>query len=199
MSLRDKLLGAFGGHRFRVWGQDASDTNVAADFEAVLAEVHSEVVREAADYRKAPEPSAEAWKRRALRAEGAVYHALWMRPLGPHWAGDGIESAEQMRARFHEHMERTYPDLIVRDQHRRIGVFHVADGCGCDPEAEDFEEQHSESGEDGEYLCSKKFLGYVCGSCEDEDGEGPAWKPYAVAWPCPPIVALDEPVKAVSA
>lgn len=131
------------------------------------------------------------WKRRALRAEGAVYHALWMRPLGPHWAGDGIETAEQMRTRFHQHIERTYPDLIVRDQHQRVQVFNIADTCGCDWEAEDFEELHGEIGEDGEALCSKKFLGYVCDSCKNEDGDGPAWKPYSVAWPCPPIAALD--------
>lgn len=143
-----------------------------------------------------PEPLTEQqlahWKRRALRAEAAVYHALWMRPLGPHWAGDGIETAEQMRTRFRQHIEHTYPDLIVRDQHQRVEVFNIADMCGCDPDAEDFEEQHGEISGGGEALCSKKFLGYVCDSCEDEDGEGPAWKSYAVEWPCPPIAALDQ-------
>lgn len=132
----------------------------------------------------------EAWKRRALRAEGAVYHALWMRPLGPHWAGDGIETAEQMRARFRQHMEHTYPDLITRYEHQRVEVYQIADGCGCDPEADDYEDVHAESSDDGEFLCSKKRLGFICDSCEDEDGDGPSWKPYAVEWPCPPVAAL---------
>jgi hypothetical protein len=135
------------------------------------------------------------WKRRALQAEAAVGIALWMRPLAPGGRtriGDP-ETADQLATRLRQLIERNYPDLIVRDQHQKTEVFERAETCGCDENAEDYEAEHCESGEDVEYLCSKKRLGFICGSCEDEDGGGPAWKPYAVEWPCPPIAALDEP------
>lgn len=129
------------------------------------------------------------WKTRALRAEAAVHHALWMSPF----TYPAAETAEEMTTRFRKHIEAEYPDLIVRHEHRRIEVYKIADSCDCDPNAEDYDDDHCESSGDGEYLCSKGFLGYVCDSCTDEGGDGPGWKPEAVEWPCPPIAALDTP------
>lgn len=141
------------------------------------------------------------WRARALRAEAAVHHALWMRPLtySGHQAPPP-ETAAEMAKRFRQHMEDHYPDLITRHEHRRVEVFKVADSCDCDPNAEDYDDDHCESSGDGEYLCSKSFLGYVCDTCTDEEDEnGPEWKPQAVEWPCPPIVALDAPTAPASA
>jgi hypothetical protein len=133
------------------------------------------------------------WKRRALRAEAAVHHALWMHPLT--YSGHNApptETATEMARRFRQHMEDQYPDLIVRHEHRRVEVFELADSCDCDPNADDYDDDHCESSGDGKYLCSRSFLGHVCDTCTDEEDEGgPEWKPQAVAWPCPPIAALD--------
>ena len=133
------------------------------------------------------------WKRRALQAEAVVHFALWMRPLGPHWSGREPETADQLCTRFRAHVEDRYPEQITRYAHQRIEVLELAELCGCPEDADDWEEFHGESGENGHTLCSKKVLGHVCDSCKDEEGEGPAWLPYAVAWPCPPIAALDQP------
>lgn len=139
------------------------------------------------------------WKARALSAEAAVHHALSMAPLRQSGRGTlPIETAEEMAARFRKHIEGRHPALIVRSEHRRTEVFKYADACDCDTEADDYDDDHCESADDGQYICSRSFLGYVCDSCEDEDGDGPAWKPYAVVWPCPPIAALDTSTPAVS-
>ncbi|MCP9209519.1 hypothetical protein [Streptomyces cucumeris] len=102
-----------------------------------------------------------------------------------------LEPADQVCTRLRRNIETTYPDLVTRNQHLQVEVYTVADSCGCDPDAEDYEDDHCESGEDGEALCSKQFLGYVCDFCEAEDGDGPEWKPYGVEWPCPPVASLD--------
>ncbi|ELP67629.1 hypothetical protein STRTUCAR8_08605 [Streptomyces turgidiscabies Car8] len=145
-----------------------------------------------------PEPLTEQqlahWKRRALQAEAAVGLALWMRPLTPggrRQVTGEPESAEQLCDRLRQNIAATYPHLIVRHEHQKIEVFELADGCGCDPNADDYEDEHSESSDEGDDLCVKRRLGFICDSCENEDGDGPAWKPYAVEWPCPPIAALD--------
>lgn len=138
------------------------------------------------------------WKRRALQAEAAIGIALWMRPLTPGGRSriGEPETAEQLCTRLRQLIESNYPDLITRNQHQKIEVFELAETCGCAEDAEDYESEHCESGEDGEYLCSNKRLGFVCGCCESEDGDGPAWKPYAVEWPCQPIAAIDLSVPA---
>lgn len=134
-----------------------------------------------------PQLTTEQWKRRALRAEGAVRHALWMRPIG-HIG----ETADEMAKRFRLHIETTYPDLIVRYSHQPVEVFKWADACDCkDDGSNEYENDHSESADDGEPICSRSFLGSVCQCCEDEDGDGPAWKSEAVLWPCPPIRELN--------
>lgn len=126
--------------------------------------------------------TAEQWQRRALRAEAAVRHALWIRPMTYQH-----ETAEQMATRFRLHIEATYPDLITRYEHQPIEVYKYADSCGCkDDGTDEYDEDHSVEGEDG-YVCDRSPLGRVCGFCTDEDGAGPEWAPDAVEWPCPPI------------
>ena len=137
--------------------------------------------------------TAEQWQRRALRAEAAVRHALWIRPMAYQH-----ETAEQMATRFRLHLEATYPDLSTRYEHRPIEVFKWADSCGCDPDGPGYEADHAESDASGEALCSRSPLGRVCDSCRDEDGDGPEWSSYAVLWPCPPITALDAPAAAAT-
>jgi hypothetical protein len=143
------------------------------------------------------EPAMTDWEMRALQAEAVIHHALRMRPLPSMRDQDLPETAAEMASRFRQHVERTYPDIIVRDEHRRIAVFAFADSCGCDPDAEDsddYDDAHDESDVSGEYLCSRSFLGYVCNSCTTaDDGGGPAWRPQSVEWPCPPIADLDKP------
>ena len=133
------------------------------------------------------------WKTRALRAEAAVYLALWTSPF----THPKAETAEEMTSRLRQQIGHMYPDLVVRSEHRRTEVFSWADSCDCDENAADYDDDHCESDEDGQYICSKNFLGYVCGLCEDEAEDGPSWKPEGVLWPCPPIAAL-EAAKAVS-
>lgn len=137
------------------------------------------------------ELTVEQWKRRALRAEKAVRHALWMNPLTYQ-----NETAAEMTKRFRLHIEATYPDLIVRYDHQPVEVFKYADDCDCvDDGTEDdgsnvYDNDHCEEGEDGP-LCSRSFLGLVCSCCKDEEGDGPEWAPYSVPWPCPPIAELN--------
>ncbi|GAA0704817.1 hypothetical protein GCM10010193_69770 [Kitasatospora atroaurantiaca] len=137
------------------------------------------------------ELTAEQWKRRALRAEGAMRHALWMSPLTYN-----NETAAEMAKRFRLHIEATYPDLIVRYNHQPVEVFKYADDCDCVDDgtesdgSNEYDNDHSMDGEDG-YLCSRSFLGRVCGYCKDEEGDGPEWAPYSVLWPCPPVTALN--------
>jgi hypothetical protein len=130
--------------------------------------------------------TAEQWKRRALRAEGALFHALWMHPLTYN-----NETATQMRDRFHQHIEATYPDLITRYSHQPVQVFKYANDCDCvDDGSNEYESDHSEDDDDG-FLCTRSLLGRVCQHCEDEDGDGPEWALYRAEWPCPPIAALN--------
>lgn len=141
--------------------------------------------------------TAADWKRRALQAEEAVNRALDMTPIRrsatrrANDTGAPVEAAEDMTKRYRQFVEALYPDLIVRHGHRRTEVFRYADACDCDPEGDDYDSDHCESADDGQDLCSRSFLGYVCDSCKDEEGDGPTWKPEAVAWPCPPVAALD--------
>ncbi|MCX5209731.1 hypothetical protein OG689_10595 [Kitasatospora sp. NBC_00240] len=135
-----------------------------------------------------PELTIEQWKRRALRAEGAIRHALWMSPF----AYPKAETAAQMRDRFHQHIEATYPDLITRYSHQPIEVYKRVDACGCEDDGSDeYENDHSEPSDDDEYVCIRSYLGQVCEHCENEDGDGPEWKPYAVEWPCPLIREIN--------
>nr|BEK68811.1 hypothetical protein KPHV_60380 [Kitasatospora purpeofusca] len=134
-----------------------------------------------------PDLTAEQWKRRALRAEGAVFHALWMHPLTYN-----NETASEMRGRFHQHIEATYPDLITRSSHQPIQVYARADACGCKEDGSvEYENAHNEPDDEDGYVCLRRPLGRVCEHCEDEDGDGPEWLPDGVLWPCPPIVALN--------
>jgi len=129
------------------------------------------------------EITAEQWKRRALRAEGAIRHALWMFPL----SYPEPETATEMTNRFRSHIEATYPDLIVRYHHQPLEVYRYAEDCGCEDDgSEEYENDHAQEGEEG-YLCSRSFLGKVCEHCTDEDGDGPEWSPDRVEWPCQPI------------
>ncbi len=132
------------------------------------------------------------WRRRALRAEEAVCRILWMHPLGDRSFGLHLETAEGMKKRLRSHMESQYPDLVVRYEHQRIKVFQPAEHCDCPEDAEDYEEWHSSTAEDGQYMCERTMIGYVCASCEDKDETGPDWLPDAVEWPCPPIQALNQ-------
>lgn len=135
----------------------------------------------------------EQWKKRALRAEGAVFHALWMRPL----AYNG-ETAQIMTDRFHQHMESVYPDLVTRYGHRPVSVVKWADHCDCvDDGSNEYENDHSEY-DGNHFLCSRSPLGRICESCEDEDGNGPEWKSYAVLWPCPTIAELNSKLEVTS-
>lgn len=134
-----------------------------------------------------PELTLEQWKRRALRAEGAMFHALWMSPLSYN-----NETAAEMTERFRLHIEAAYPDLITRYVHQPIQVFTYADACDCkDDGSDEYENDHcTEDGEDG-YLCVRSLQGRTCEHCEDEEGDGPEWAPYRVEWPCQPIRELD--------
>jgi hypothetical protein len=128
------------------------------------------------------------WKRRALRAEGAARHALWMSPLAYN-----NETAAQMTERFRIHIEATYPDLVTRFQHQPAEVFQWADGCGCPNDgSNEYESVHSETDDNDQAICSRTPLGRICDSCKDEDGDGPEWLPEGVLWPCPPVAELNK-------
>lgn len=122
--------------------------------------------------------------RRVRAAEAVAWHALNISPL------DG-ETAEQVLARIRFSAERIHPELLVRFEHSRIGIYTLADDCGCDESSETYDDDHSESDEDGRSLCSKNHHGAVCGDCENEDGDGPSWRPDRHEWPCPTIRALN--------
>lgn len=125
------------------------------------------------------------WKNRALRAENAVRYVLWASPHSDE------KTSREYNERIHTHIESRYPDQIVRYTHTRIEVFQLADSCECDENDPEYDDWHCESDEAGEYLCGKGFLGYVCEFCEDEEGDGPEWKPESVEWPCQVIRDLD--------
>lgn len=125
------------------------------------------------------------WKVRALRAENAIRYVLMSSP------NSSEKSAKEYAERIHTYIEDRYPDQIVRYTHTRIEVFQLADSCDCDENDPEYESWHNEPDENGEPLCGKEFLGYVCEFCEDEEGDGPDWKPESVEWPCRVISYLD--------
>lgn len=134
------------------------------------------------------ELTAEQWKLRALAAEGTVRYALWMQPFTVPQA----ETIDEYRKRLHAHVDASHPEQRIRCDHQAIEIFKLAELCGCDPKSDDYEANHCESDPDTDhYLCARNRLGFVCGTCTDEDGDGPEWKPYAVVWPCPPVAALN--------
>jgi hypothetical protein len=122
--------------------------------------------------------------RRVRAAEAVAWQALHITPLKD-------ETAEQVLARIRYVAERDHPDLLVRFEHDRIDIYTLADDCGCDENSETYDDDHAESDEDGRYLCSKKHHGAVCGSCENEVGDGPDWRPDRYEWPCPTVARLD--------
>jgi hypothetical protein len=122
--------------------------------------------------------------RRAHAAETFARNALAMTP----YTG---ETAQEFANRLRFCAERNHPELILRFEHSRIEVYKLADFCGCALDADDYDEHHGESDEDGRALCSKGFLGWICGDCDNEDGEGPEWSPDRFEWPCPPVARLD--------
>ena len=137
----------------------------------------------------------DQWKRRALRAEGAVFHALWMRPMAYQ-----NETAGQMTDRFRQHIETTYPDLITRYGHQPTEVHQWAELCACvNDGSNEYENDHSELDDSDNAICSRTILGRICGSCEDAEGDGPEWLPDRVLWPCPPIVELNRLTAAMGA
>lgn len=125
------------------------------------------------------------WKNRALSAEKAVRYVLWATPYPDE------KTSKNFADRIHAHMEIIHPDQVVRYDHRKIDVYKEAEFCGCSESDPYYDEWHSESSEDGEYLCLKSFLGYVCEFCENKDGDGPLWRPESIEWPCRVIQDLD--------
>ena len=140
------------------------------------------------------ELTAEQWKMRALEAETAVRHALFLERSGRLTAANPNDT-------LHGYLEFFRPSILIRDEHRPIEVYKWADACDCDPNADDYEDAHAESAGDADgMLCSRSFLGRVCEICEDVDErDGPDWKPDAVLWPCPPVAALNGAATAAEA
>jgi hypothetical protein len=130
---------------------------------------------------------AKMMARRVRAAEDVAWQALNIAPLKG-------ETAEQVLARIRFHAERQHPELIIRFEHSRQEILPRAEDCGCDPDGDDYDNDHCESDEGGEYLCDRRRLGWVCANCETEDG--PSWRPDRYEWPCPAVAALDqEPVR----
>lgn len=137
--------------------------------------------------------TAAQWKLRALEAESAVHHALFLERTGRLGSPDSKDT-------LLGYLDWAKPALIVRNQHRPIEVLKWAQACGCDLAAADYEDVHAESaGDVDEMLCSRSFLGRVCEVCESEDEEGPEWKPGAVLWPCPSLAAINAAATALEA
>ncbi|MFC8925495.1 hypothetical protein ACFT43_06395 [Streptomyces albidoflavus] len=126
----------------------------------------------------------EVTQRRLRAAEGFARQALDATPFAN-------ETASEFARRLRGVAERTYPELILRFEHSRQEIFRIAENCGCDPNADDYDDDHCESDEGGEYLCGRQHLGSVCDACEDEDGDGPSWRPDRYEWPCPAVSKLD--------
>ncbi|MFC9285681.1 hypothetical protein [Streptomyces sp. NPDC057052] len=123
--------------------------------------------------------------RRVHAAEGFARNALAMTP----YTG---ETAAEFAKRIRFWAERNHPELIVRlEDHQRQDIYRRADDCGCSPDSDGYDDDHCESDEGGEYLCSRSHFGAVCASCENEDGDGPDWRPDRYEWPCPTIGRLD--------
>lgn len=123
-------------------------------------------------------------RRRVRAAEAVAWQALNITP----YTG---ESATEVLARIRFAAEQSHPELVKRFEHSRQEILPLADNCGCDPEGEGYDDDHCESDEGGEYLCARQHLGWVCGTCTNEDDDGPRWKPSRYEWPCPPIATLD--------
>ena len=127
----------------------------------------------------------EMTQRRLQVAEGFVRNALAMTPYTN-------ETAAEFANRMRFWAERNHPELIVRlEDHQRQEILPRAEDCGCDPNEDGYDDDHCESDEGGEYLCARKHLGWVCSTCENEDGDGPSWRPDRYEWPCPAIAKLD--------
>ncbi|MFJ9101354.1 hypothetical protein ACIRJM_23135 [Streptomyces sp. NPDC102405] len=122
--------------------------------------------------------------RRVHAAEAVAWQALNITPL------DG-ETAEQVLARIRFSAERNHPELILRFEHSRQEILPLAETCGCDPNSAGYDDDHCESGDDLEDLCARQHLGFVCGNCVNEDGNGPSWRPDRYEWPCPTVARLD--------
>ncbi|MET8693606.1 hypothetical protein ABZV65_13805 [Streptomyces bauhiniae] len=122
--------------------------------------------------------------RRLRIAEGFARAALMQTP----YAG---ETAEQFAARLRFMAEHGYSELIVRFEHTPQEIYRRAEDCGCDPDSEDYDTDHSESDEGGEYLCDRQFLGRICANCVNDNDDGPDWRSDRYEWPCPPIRVLD--------
>lgn len=128
----------------------------------------------------------EMAQHRLRAAEGFTRNALAMTP----YTG---ETATEFANRMRFWAERHHPELIVRlEDHQRQEILPRADNCGCDPESNGYDDDHIECDDGGEYLCARQHLGWICSSCENEDGDGPTWQSNRYEWPCPAIKRLDE-------
>ncbi|MFD8088730.1 hypothetical protein [Streptomyces malaysiensis] len=123
-------------------------------------------------------------ERRVRAAEAVAWQALKITPL------EG-ETAAQVLARIRYVAERDHPELILRFEHSRQEILPLAENCGCDPDGDEYDDDHCESDEGGQYLCARQHLGFVCGECVNEDDDGPDWRPDRYEWPCPAVAALD--------
>jgi len=127
----------------------------------------------------------EMLTRRVRAAEAFTRNALAMTPYT-------TETAAEFASRLRYFAERNHPELIVRlEDHQRQEILPRAEDCGCDPDGDDYENDHCESDEGGELLSPRRHLGFVCSECEYEDGDGPDWRPDRYEWPCPTIARLD--------
>lgn len=126
-------------------------------------------------------------QRRLRAAEDVAWQALNITP-------NPDETAQQILDRLRLSAERNHPELIIRFEHQRQEILPLADDCGCDRDADGYDDDHCESDMSGEYLCARRHLGWVCGTCETEDG--PLWRPDRYEWPCPTVAALDQAVSA---
>lgn len=122
--------------------------------------------------------------RRRRDAEAVAWLALNIIPLRD-------ETAEQVLARIRFFAERSHPALVQRFEHHRLEILPRADDCGCDPNGDGYDDDHCEGDEGGEYLCARQHLGFVCGTCENADDDGPDWRSDRYEWPCPAVAKLD--------
>ncbi|MCX4605428.1 hypothetical protein OG402_33725 [Streptomyces anulatus] len=123
-------------------------------------------------------------KRRVRAAEAVAWQALNITP-------NPGETATEALARIRYSAERNHPELLIRLEHSRQEILPLADDCGCDPNSDGYGDDHCESGQGGEYLCARRHLGWVCGTCINKDDDGPSWRPDRHEWPCPTVAALD--------
>lgn len=128
--------------------------------------------------------SAHPSDRRLRAAEAVAWQALNIVP-------NPNETAEQIIARIRFSAERNHPELVQRFEHQRQEILPRAMECGCNPDADGYDDDHCESDEDGEYLCAHQHLGWICAACENEVEDGPAWRPDRYEWPCPTVANLD--------